>query len=377
MARAKTEPTPTSSPISDYEERQKAVAMSIQQIEKKYGKGAVTFLGDKPRAYPHIPTGILPLDIAIGIGGFPKGRIIEIYGPESAGKTLIALQAVAATQKEGGICAVIDAEHALNVQFAENIGVDVEKLLISQPDDGESALEIAESLIRSGGISLVVIDSVAALTPRAEIEGEMTDQQVGLQARLMSKALRKINGVVSKTETTVIFINQLREKVGVMFGNPETTTGGRALKFYSSVRLEVRRVESIKNGGDIVGNRVKVKVAKNKMGPPFKEVLFDLMFDSGASWSGSLVDCGVDLGIIEKSGAWFSYNGEKIGQGRENAKKFLEENEAVANTIKEQVYEAYGIVPNKDIDPSIIEAAKQAASESYDDLDESEDFSEA
>ena len=341
-------------PVSDLDARRKAVQDSILQIEKKYGKGAITKLGDKPRAYPHLSTGILPLDIAIGIGGFPKGRIIEIYGPECAGKTLIALQCIAATQKAGGLCAVIDAEHALNVQFAENIGVNVDELIVSQPDDGEEGMEIAETLIRSGGMSLIVIDSVAALTPRAEIEGEMTDLQVGLQARLLSKALRKINGAISKTETTVIFINQLREKVGVMFGNPETTTGGRALKFYSSVRLDVRKQDTIKTNGEIVGNHVKVKVVKNKMAPPMKEAYFDLMFSNGASQSGALIDVGVDLGIVEKSGAWFSYKGIRIGQGKENAKKYLEDNPEISKEIEQAIYEFYGIVDDKDIDQSVL-----------------------
>lgn len=369
MARTSKAVETKTEPINDIEARKKAVLESVNQIEKKYGKGAVIKLGDKPKAYPHLSTGILSLDVAIGIGGLPKGRIIEIYGPESAGKTLIALQAVAATQKAGGLCAFIDAEHSLNVQFAENIGVNVDDLFVCQPDDGETAMDIAEQLIRSGGISLIVIDSVAALTPRAEIEGEMTDQQMGLQARLLSKALRKINGVVSKTDTTVIFINQLREKIGIMFGSPETTTGGRALKFYSSVRLDVRKVDTIKQGGDITGNRVKVKVVKNKMAPPMKEAQFDLMFDSGASQTGALVDFGVELGIIEKSGSWFSYQDAKIGQGRENAKLYLEENPDVAQIIEQQIYEHYGIVDNKDIDPSVMEEAKARIKEETEQFD--------
>lgn len=324
----------------DNEGKNKAVASAIQNIEKQYGKGAIIKLGDKPSAFPCLSTGILPLDIAIGIKGIPKGRITEIYGPESAGKTLISLQTVAETQKAGGICAFIDAEHALNVEFARRVGVNIDELYVAQPDTGEQGLEIAEKLISSGGIDLVVIDSVAALTPQAEIEGDMGDAHVGLQARLMSQGLRKLNGIISKTNTAVIFINQLREKVGVMFGNPEITPGGRALKFYSSLRLDVRKIDTIKDGSSIVGNRVRVKVVKNKVAPPFKEAVFDLMFASGASQEGGIIDLGVELNIVEKAGSWFSYNGQRLGQGRDNARKYLEENEALANEIKDKIYEA-------------------------------------
>lgn len=355
---AKSKEISKAEPMSDIQAKREAIENSINQIEKKYGKGAITKLGDKPRAYPHISTGILPLDIAIGIGGLPKGRIIEIYGPESAGKTLIALQTVAETQKNGGFCVYIDAEHALNVDFAQRIGVNVDDLYVCQPDDGEAGLEIAEQMIRSGGVSLVVIDSVAALTPRVEIDGEMTDMQVGAQARMLSKGLRKMNAFISKTDTTVIFINQLREKIGIMFGNPETTTGGRALKFYSSVRLDVRKVEAIKQGSEIVGNRVKVKVVKNKMAAPMKECLFDLMFASGASRTGAILDYGVELGLVEKSGSWFSYNEAKIGQGRENAKTYLDENPEIAREIEKAILEHFEIVDDSEIDQSILEEAK-------------------
>ena len=314
------------------EGKKKAVDSAILSIEKKFGKGAVIKLSDKPEQFPCLPTGILPLDLAIGIGGVPRGRIIEIYGPESAGKTLISLQTVAATQKAGGLCAFIDAEHALNVDFAQKIGVNVGDLYVSQPDSGEQALDIAETLIASAGFDLVVIDSVAALTPKAEIEGEMGDSHVGLQARLMSQGLRKLNAIISRTNTSVIFINQLREKVGVIYGNPDVTPGGRALKFYASLRLEVRKVEALKEAGNVVGNKVRVKIVKNKVAPPFREAVFDIMFDSGVSKESSIIEAGVDLGIIEKGGAWFVYNGNRF-QGKEKFKAFLKENPDIADEI--------------------------------------------
>lgn len=316
-------------------EKLQAVEKSIQEMEKKYGKGTVLKLGDRPREYPYYSTGILPLDLAIGIGGFPQGRIIEIYGPEASGKTLIALQTIAEVQKNGGICAFIDAEHGINTKFAENIGVDVDSLFLAQPDYGEQGLEIAEALIRSNGIDLIVIDSVSALTPIAEIQGEMTDLQMGAQARMLGKALRKIAPIASETNTTVIFINQLREKIGVMFGNPETTSGGRALKFYASVRLDVRRVEQIKDKTGIIGNRVKVKVVKNKMAPPMKEAMFDLMFASGASKSGAILDSAIETGVVGKAGAWLSYKDHKW-QGREAAKADLEKNEQLMIEIEKE-----------------------------------------
>ena len=314
------------------EGKKKAVDSAILSIEKKFGKGSVIKLSDKPEKFPCLPTGILPLDIAIGIGGIPRGRIIEIYGPESAGKTLISLQTVAETQKNGGLCAFIDAEHALNVEFAQKIGVNVGDLYVSQPDSGEQALDIAETLIASAGFDLVVIDSVAALTPKAEIEGEMGDAHVGLQARLMSQGLRKLNAIISRTNTSVIFINQLREKVGVIYGNPEVTPGGRALKFYSSLRLDVRKVEALKESGNVVGNKVKVKVVKNKVAPPFKEAVFDISFSSGVSRESSIIEAGLEKGIIEKGGAWFVYNGNRF-QGKEKFKAFLLENPEVADEI--------------------------------------------
>jgi len=332
----------------DKDKRGQALEAAMKQIEKQYGKGAVMRLGDEPdRHVAANPSGSLGLDIALGIGGYPKGRIIEIYGPESSGKTTLALHAIAAVQKNGGYVAFIDAEHALDAQYAKALGVDVDNLILSQPDTGEQALEIAEALIRSGSVDTIVIDSVAALVPEAEINGEMGDSFIGLQARLMSQAMRKLSGVISKTNSTCIFINQIREKVGVMFGSPETTPGGRALKFYSSVRLEIRRSESIKNGTDIIGNKANIKVVKNKVAPPFKVVSVDIIYGQGISQVGELVDLASGLDIIQKSGAWFAYNGEKIGQGRENAKQYLRDHQDVYDTIFKQVLEHYQISYNK------------------------------
>ena len=323
----------------------KALDAAISQIEKQYGKGAVMKLGDPANSMnvETIPTGSLSLDIALGLGGIPKGRIVEIYGPESSGKTTVTLHMVAEVQKRGGIAGFIDAEHALDPVYAKNIGVDIDNLYISQPDNGEQALEITETMVRSGAIDIVVVDSVAALVPKAEIDGEMGDSHVGLQARLMSQALRKLTAVISKSNCTVIFINQLREKVGVMFGNPETTTGGRALKFYSSVRMDVRRVESLKQGGEIIGNHTRVKVVKNKIAPPFKEAEFDIMFGEGISVVGDILDLAASVDIVNKSGAWYAYNGDKIGQGRENAKQYLRDNPAVCREIENRVLEHFGL----------------------------------
>ena len=327
------------------DEKLKALDAALVQIEKQYGKGAVMKLGD-PSAQMNvetIPTGSLSLDIALGLGGIPKGRIIEIYGPESSGKTTVTLHMIAEVQKRGGIAGFIDAEHALDPVYAKNIGVDIDNLYISQPDNGEQALEITETMVRSGAIDIVVVDSVAALVPKAEIDGDMGDSHVGLQARLMSQALRKLTAVISKSNCTVVFINQLREKVGVMFGNPETTTGGRALKFYSSVRLDVRRIEALKQGGEVIGNHTRVKVVKNKIAPPFKEAEFDIMFGKGISKEGDIVDLASNVGIINKSGAWFAYEGNKIGQGRENAKQYLRDNPAVCDEIENKVREHFGL----------------------------------
>ncbi|MBS7239942.1 MAG: recombinase RecA [Acetatifactor sp.] len=326
------------------EDKLKALDAAISQIEKQYGKGAVMKLGD-PAAQMNvetIPTGSLSLDIALGLGGIPKGRIIEIYGPESSGKTTVTLHMIAEVQKRGGIAGFIDAEHALDPVYAKNIGVDIDNLYISQPDNGEQALEITETMVRSGAIDIVVVDSVAALVPKAEIDGDMGDSHVGLQARLMSQALRKLTAVISKSNCTVIFINQLREKVGVMFGNPETTTGGRALKFYSSVRLDVRRIESLKQGGEVIGNRTRVKVVKNKIAPPFKEAEFDIMFGEGISREGDILDLAAEINLINKSGAWYAYEGNKIGQGRENAKQYLKDNPEVREAICEKIRAHYG-----------------------------------
>jgi recombination protein RecA len=325
------------------EDKLKALDAAISQIEKQYGKGSIMKLGDNSAHMnvETIPTGSLSLDIALGLGGLPKGRIIEIYGPESSGKTTVALHAVAEVQKRGGIAGFIDAEHALDPAYAKNIGVNIDELYISQPDCGEQALEITETMVRSGAIDIVIVDSVAALVPKAEIDGDMGDSHVGLQARLMSQALRKLTAVISKSNCIVIFINQLREKVGVMFGNPETTTGGRALKFYSSVRMDVRRIESLKQAGEVVGNRTRVKIVKNKVAPPFKEAEFDIMFGKGISKEGDILDLAADCGIIVKSGAWYAYNGDKIGQGRENAKTYLRENPLVCEEVEAKVREKF------------------------------------
>ena len=327
------------------EEKQKALEAALGQIEQHYGKGSVMKLGESSTnmQVETVPTGSLSLDIALGVGGVPKGRIIEIYGPESSGKTTVALHIVAEVQKRGGIAGFIDAEHALDPVYARNIGVDIDNLYISQPDNGEQALEITETMVRSGAIDIIVVDSVAALVPKQEIEGDMGDTHVGLQARLMSQALRKLTPVISKSNCVVIFINQLREKVGVMFGNPETTTGGRALKFYSSVRMDVRRTETLKQGGEMVGNHVRVKIVKNKIAPPFKEAEFDIMFGKGISREGDILDLATKIDLVNKSGAWYAYNGEKIGQGRENAKSYLAAHPEIMEEIEEKVRAHYGI----------------------------------
>ncbi len=327
------------------EDKLKALDAALGQIEKQFGKGSVMKLGDSSvnMNVEAVPTGSLSLDIALGLGGVPKGRIIEIYGPESSGKTTVALHMVAEVQKRGGIAGFIDAEHALDPVYAKNIGVDIENLYISQPDNGEQAMEITETMVRSGAVDIVIVDSVAALVPKAEIEGDMGDSHVGLQARLMSQALRKLTAVISKSNCVVIFINQLREKIGVMFGNPETTTGGRALKFYSSVRMDVRRIESLKQAGEIIGNRTRIKVVKNKVAPPFKEAEFDIMFGKGISKEGDVLDLAAGLGIIVKSGAWYAYKDAKIGQGRENAKQYLRDNPEVLEEVEVQVREHYGL----------------------------------
>ena len=331
------------------EEKKKALDAALAQIEKEFGKGSVMKLGDSGANMniQTVPTGSLSLDVALGLGGIPRGRIVEIYGPESSGKTTIALHMVAEVQKRDGIAGFIDAEHALDPVYAKNIGVDIDNLYISQPDNGEQALDICETMVRSGAVDIVIVDSVAALVPKAEIDGDMGDSHVGLQARLMSQGLRKLTAVVSKTNCTVIFINQLREKIGVMFGNPETTTGGRALKFYSSIRLDIRRIESLKQGGEIIGNRVRVKVVKNKIAPPFKEAEFDIMFGKGVSKEGDILDLAVKQNIIEKSGAWFAYNQDKIGQGRENAKMYLRTHPEVMEEVEEKVRESFGLPQDK------------------------------
>ncbi len=325
-------------------DREKALGLALAQIDKQFGKGSVMRLGERP-AVPMavIPTGSIALDVALGIGGLPRGRVVEIYGPEASGKTTVALHAVANAQKAGGIAAFIDAEHALDPEYAKVLGVDTDALLVSQPDTGEQALEITDMLVRSGALDIVVIDSVAALVPRAEIEGEMGDSHVGLQARLMSQALRKITGALNNSNTTAIFINQLREKIGVMFGSPETTTGGRALKFYASVRLDVRRIESLKDGTDAVGNRTRVKVVKNKCASPFKQAEFDIMYGKGISREGSLIDVGVEQSLIRKSGAWYTYEGDQLGQGKENARNFLRENPDIAADIEKKILEKLGV----------------------------------
>jgi recombination protein RecA len=325
-------------------DRDKALDVAMAQIEKQYGKGSVMRLGERPYVpIEVIPTGSIALDLALGIGGLPRGRVVEIYGPESSGKTTVALHAVANAQAAGGVAAFIDAEHALDPEYARALGVDTDALLVSQPDTGEQALEIMDMLIRSGALDIIVVDSVAALVPRAEIEGEMGDSHVGLQARLMSQALRKITGALSNSGTTAIFINQLREKIGVMFGSPETTTGGKALKFYSSVRLDVRRIETLKDGGDAVGNRTRVKVVKNKVAPPFKQAEFDIVYGQGISREGSLIDVGVDQTIIKKSGAWYTYEGDQLGQGKENVRNFLRDNPDLEKEIEKKIKEKLGI----------------------------------
>jgi recombination protein RecA len=325
--------------------RERAIDLAVSQIEKQFGKGAIMKLGEDvlARDIEALPTGSLGLDIALGIGGVPRGRVIEIYGPESSGKTTLALHIVAEAQKRGGICAFVDAEHALDVGYARKLGVKTEDLLISQPDHGEQALEIADTLVRSGAIDVLVVDSVAALVPRAEIEGDMGDPQMGLQARLMSQALRKLTGTISKSKTIVIFINQIRMKIGVMFGNPETTTGGNALKFYASVRMDIRRVGAIKHGDEVIGNRTKVKIVKNKVAPPFREVEFDILYGVGISREGELLDIAAEEGIVEKTGAWYAFGGERIGQGRENARDFLREHRDTAATIESRVREKHGL----------------------------------
>jgi recombination protein RecA len=341
-------------------DREKALEMALGQIDKQFGKGSIMKLGERGHVgIEAIPTGALALDLALGIGGLPRGRIVEIFGPESSGKSTLATHVVAEAQRNGGVCAYIDAEHAMDPVYAAAIGVNVDELLISQPDTGEQALEIADMLIRSGALDVLVIDSVAALVPRAEIEGEMGDTHMGLQARLMSQALRKLTGNLNKSRTIAVFINQLREKIGVMFGSPETTPGGRALKFYSSVRLDIRRIESIKDGPEVVGNRVRVKVVKNKTAPPFKQAEFDIMYGKGISREGSLLDVGVDLGIIKKSGAWFTYEGEQLGQGRENVKNFLAENVDLMVEISEKIKDASGLNDDVDLTDEVEEGAEQ------------------
>ena len=341
------------------EEKQKALEAALGHIEKQYGKGSVMKLGDSSSnmVVEAVPTGSLGLDIALGVGGVPKGRIVEIYGPESSGKTTVALHMVAEVQKRGGIAGFIDAEHALDPVYAKNIGVDIDNLYISQPDNGEQALEITETMVRSGAVDIVIVDSVAALVPKAEIEGDMGDSHVGLQARLMSQALRKLTAVISKSNCVVIFINQLREKVGVMFGNPETTTGGRALKFYASVRMDVRRVETLKQGGEMVGNHTRVKVVKNKVAPPFKQAEFDIMFGTGISREGDILDLAADCSIVNKSGAWYAYEGDKIGQGRENAKLFLRAHPEIRDEIEKKVRVQYHLDPADETAESAAQAA--------------------
>ncbi|MEV4254961.1 recombinase RecA [Spirillospora sp. NPDC049652] len=342
-------------------DREKALETALAQIERQFGKGSIMRMGEEARAPVEvIPTGAISLDIALGIGGLPRGRVVEVYGPEGSGKTTVALHAVASVQKKGGIAAFVDAEHALDPEYAAKLGVDIDALLVSQPDTGEQALEITDMLVRSGAVDIVVVDSVAALVPRAEIEGEMGDSHVGLQARLMSQALRKITGALNQTRTTAIFINQLREKIGVMFGSPETTTGGRALKFYSSVRLDVRRIETLKDGTEPVGSRVRVKVVKNKMAPPFRVADFDLLFGQGISREGGLIDLGVEHGFVRKSGAWYTYEGDQLGQGKENARNYLKNNPDTADEIEKKIKEKLGVGPRVDKEAADT-AAKPAA----------------
>ena len=344
----------------DNNEKQKALEAALGQIEKQFGKGSVMKLGEyKTMNVEAIPTGALSLDVALGIGGIPKGRIIEVFGPESSGKTTLALHMIAEAQKLGGEAAFIDAEHALDPVYAKHLGVNIDDLIVSQPDTGEQALEIAEALVRSGAIDIIVVDSVAALTPKAEIDGDMGDAHVGLQARLMSQALRKLAGVLNKSNTVIIFINQLTEKVGIMFGNPETTPGGRALKFYSSVRLDIRRTENLKQDGEAIGSRVKVKVVKNKVAPPFREAEFDIVYGKGISKSGNILDLAVNLDIVEKSGAWFSYSGTRIGQGRENAKRYLEENPEIMNEIEQKVRANFNKAFEQSLDDEAVEEAEE------------------
>lgn len=352
--------------MKDNDEKRKALDAAMGQIEKQFGKGSVMKLGEyKAMEVEAIPTGALTLDVALGIGGIPKGRIIEIFGPESSGKTTLALHAVAESQKAGGTAAFIDAEHALDPIYAKKLGVDIDNLIVSQSDTGEQALEITEALVRSGAIDIIVVDSVAALVPKAEIDGDMGDTHVALQARLMSQALRKLAGVLNKSKTAIIFINQLREKVGIMFGNPETTPGGRALKFYASVRLDIRRIENIKQDGEVIGNRTRVKVVKNKVAPPFREAEFDILYGEGISKEGSILDLAVNLDIVEKSGAWFSYNGAKIGQGRENVKKYLKENPKILAEIEQKIRDNYSKAFEQALD-------EKASEEADDDEDEKE-----
>ena len=338
-------------PLDDQKERNKALDIAVGQIEKQFGKGSIMRLGQRGAIAPVecIPTGAISIDYALGIGGMPRGRVVEVYGPESSGKTTLALQVIAEAQKAGGMAAFVDAEHALDAKYAQKLGVDLENLLVSQPDNGEQALEIVEVLIRSGGVDVVVVDSVAALVPKAEIEGEMGDAQMGLQARLMSQALRKLTGVVSKSKTTLVFINQLREKIGVMFGNPETTTGGRALKFYASVRVDIRRIASIKDGDQVIGGRTRVKIVKNKVAPPFREAEFDIMYGEGISKEGDLLDLAVEKRIVEKSGSWFAYGGERLGQGRENAKAFLKENVQIRQVIEDRLRRELGLMRESEV----------------------------
>ena len=348
--------------MTEKDDKKRALDLALAQIEKQYGKGAVMKLGsdERPADVPAISSGSLGLDIALGVGGFPRGRVMEIFGPESSGKTTLTLHAIAEAQKAGGTAAFIDAEHALDLTYAKKLGVQTDDLLVSQPDTGEQALEIAETLVRSGAIDVIVVDSVAALVPRAEIEGEMGDAHMGLQARLMSQALRKLTAAISKSQTTLIFINQIRMKIGVMFGNPETTTGGNALKFYSSVRLDIRRIESIKDGQDVTGSRVRVKVVKNKMAPPFKQAEFDIMFAEGISKAGELVDMGVEKRVVEKAGAWYSYKGERLGQGREAVRDFLKTNPAIAKEIEGKIRDLAGL-PSRNTDKKV--DAKEAKDE--------------
>ena len=354
----------------DREGKLAALNNAVAAIEKNYGKGSIMKLGDSSANIDieAIPTGSISLDVALGVGGVPRGRIIEIYGPESSGKTTVALHMIAEAQKRNGIAGFIDAEHALDPQYAKKIGVDIDNLYISQPDNGEQALEIAETMIRSGALDIVIVDSVAALVPKAEIEGDMDDQQVGLHARLMSKAMRKLTGVINRSNCAVVFINQLREKVGIMFGNPEVTTGGRALKFYASVRMDVRRVEAIKQGGEIIGNHTKVKVVKNKVAPPFKEAEFDIMFGQGISREGDLIDLAVKVDAVHKSGAWYAYKGEKIGQGRENAKTFLREHPEIMAEVEVQVREYYGLPADTVVETAVQTADTEEAKDKFDNL---------